>query len=356
MSGSDSVAFIKKVAGGDTSAMLDLYDGTSRLIFGFLSRALSDSAAAEEVQLEVYTCIWRQGKTYEPRGGTPLAWMMGIARASAIDRLHADQPKGSGSRAIPDDAFMSETRQQLSSSAIEVSPPEYVRDLLAARIEREPRPTQPLTPGLAQADKARPRHAEAPRPTPPIASRERASILPWMVAAVFALAAALGFFLWLQSQRRAELALQSQKDEANDAKAKARELQSLLDTEKTRTGELASLDAALASPGMNVIVLSSRRPGVGAAAAVFLDTNKMTWIILGHLPPAASGRAYQLWLVFPDGRRSAGLVPVDSSGHCFASFDPPPNQGRIISVEITAEADGGSQQPTSPPILAGKAG
>jgi DNA-directed RNA polymerase specialized sigma24 family protein len=367
MNDSDSVALIQKIAGGNTSAMLNLYDRTSRLLFGLISRILPESTAAEEVLLEVYTCIWRQGDAYEPRGGTPLAWMMGIARGRAIDRLRSEKPDrqrpelvpiadGSGVQGAAEDANIAEARQQLLRSAIEIAPPDYIRDLLAARIEREPRAATLPPPQPVRVDKTELRHAEPPRPAPSPAPQRRASAFPWILAATFALAAALGFFLWLQSQKRAEQAIQWQKDDANEARAETQRLRSLIDSERTRSREITALDAALSSPGANVICLASRRPGAAAAAAIFWDTNKSAWIVLGHLPPAPSGKEYQLWFVTPDGRKSAGLIPVDASGHSFAALELPPDLGKITAAEITPEPAGGSQQPTSPPIATGKAG
>jgi DNA-directed RNA polymerase specialized sigma24 family protein len=365
MKDSDSVALIQKLASGDTSSMLALYDSTSRLLFGLISRILPESTAAEEALLEAYTCIWRKGKVFDPRGAAPLAWMIGIARSAAIDSLRSEPPDrqrpkpvstpaGSGGQDIPEDAFITEARQQLLPTAIEVAPPDYVRDLFAARIEREPRSAALPLPPPVPADSPRLRHAEPAHPAPTAAPRRRGTVIPWIVASMFAVVAALGFFLWLQSQKHAEQALQWQKDDANEARAEVQRLRSLIDSEKSRTRELAALDAALSSPGANVICLTSRRPGIAAVAAVFWDTNKSAWIILGHLPPAPSGREYQLWLVTPDGRKSVGLVPVDASGHSFASLDLPPDSGRIVAAEITPEPEGGSQQPTSPPIVTGK--
>ena len=185
MNDSDSVALIQKIATGDASAMLNLYDRTSRLLFGSISRILREGAAAEEVLLEVYTCIWRQGDVYEPRGGTPLAWMMGIARSRAIDRLRLEKPDrqlpepvsmadGSGVLGATEDANIAEARQQLLRSAVEIAPPDYIRDLLAARIEREPRTATLPPPTPVRADKTELRHAEPLRPAPSPAPQRRA--------------------------------------------------------------------------------------------------------------------------------------------------------------------------------------
>src|SRR5690242_5700031 len=78
-----------RVAEGEQSAFNALYEGTSKLVFGLVLRIVIDRATAEEVLLDVYTQAWRQAKSYDRKRGTPLAWLMTIARSRAIDRLRS---------------------------------------------------------------------------------------------------------------------------------------------------------------------------------------------------------------------------------------------------------------------------
>jgi RNA polymerase sigma-70 factor (ECF subfamily) len=80
---------IEKVAAGDDSALASLYDSTSRMIFGLLLRILNNVAAAEEVLIDVYVQVWRQASSYDRRRGSPMAWLIMIARSRAIDRLRS---------------------------------------------------------------------------------------------------------------------------------------------------------------------------------------------------------------------------------------------------------------------------
>lgn len=82
---------IRRMADGDQEALGQLYDSTNRLVFGLIQRILGDPASAEEVTLEVYTQVWRQAPNYDPRRGTPSAWMLTIARSRAIDRLRSTE-------------------------------------------------------------------------------------------------------------------------------------------------------------------------------------------------------------------------------------------------------------------------
>ncbi len=80
---------IRLIAAGDQDALGKLYDSTNRTVFGLIVRILNDPATAEEVALEVYTQVWRQAQNYDPRRGTPSAWLLTIARSRAIDRFRS---------------------------------------------------------------------------------------------------------------------------------------------------------------------------------------------------------------------------------------------------------------------------
>lgn len=82
-------ALIARSAGGDESAIADLYDATCRHVFGLVFRILRDSAEAEEVTLDVYLQVWRQAPRYEPGRGGPMVWILMMARTRAIDRLRS---------------------------------------------------------------------------------------------------------------------------------------------------------------------------------------------------------------------------------------------------------------------------
>ncbi len=87
LSSEAAVALIRKIQGGDQSALAALYDRTSRLLFGLVLRVLGDRTLAEETLLDVYTCVWKQAASYDP-GLLPLEWLTAIARTRAIARLH----------------------------------------------------------------------------------------------------------------------------------------------------------------------------------------------------------------------------------------------------------------------------
>ncbi len=73
------------MATGDQTALAHFYDMTSALVYGLTLRIVGDSDGAEDVTLEVYNQVWNQASRYEPQRGTPVAWLLTIARSRALD-------------------------------------------------------------------------------------------------------------------------------------------------------------------------------------------------------------------------------------------------------------------------------
>jgi len=48
-----------------------------------------DSGEAEDVLQEVFLRLWEKAETYDPVLGSPMAWLVRIARNRAIDRVRA---------------------------------------------------------------------------------------------------------------------------------------------------------------------------------------------------------------------------------------------------------------------------
>lgn len=77
------------IAQGDQDAFASFYDQTHRLVFSLALRVLHDRGLAEEVTSDVFMQVWRQAANFETMRGTPLSWLMTIARTRSIDRLRA---------------------------------------------------------------------------------------------------------------------------------------------------------------------------------------------------------------------------------------------------------------------------
>jgi len=86
-------ALIGRAAHGDQAALASLYDETSAMVHGLSVKILGDEAAAEDVTIDVYMQAFRQASSYDRGRGSPLAWLLTLARSRAIDRLRSDRPR-----------------------------------------------------------------------------------------------------------------------------------------------------------------------------------------------------------------------------------------------------------------------
>lgn len=106
--GSGALAsLIAAIAGGDGSALEDLYRRTSAKLFGIALRVLGSEAEAEEVVQDVYLIVWRKAGLFDAARASPITWLSVMARNRAIDRIRRRrgvQVSADEAGAIADDA------------------------------------------------------------------------------------------------------------------------------------------------------------------------------------------------------------------------------------------------------------
>lgn len=85
----EPAALIARIAQGDREAFSRFYDALAGVAFGLIRRMLRDPAAAEEVLQDVFLQIWREAAQYDPRRGSPEAWVVMRAKTRAIDKLRS---------------------------------------------------------------------------------------------------------------------------------------------------------------------------------------------------------------------------------------------------------------------------
>jgi anti-sigma-K factor RskA len=110
----------------------------------------------------------------------------------------------------------------------------------------------------------------------------------------------------------------------------------------------AALVRVLAAP--DVRVAAGPVGTVGRARVLVSDTLDEGVLVVDGLPDAPAGRSYQAWYVAGGTARSAGLVPLAASGPTTRELDGDP--GNATTVALTIEPAGGSDQPTTKPIVA----
>jgi RNA polymerase sigma-70 factor (ECF subfamily) len=82
-----------RLRAGEADALAAAYDAYGAATFGLLVRMLGDRAAAEDVQQQVFTEVWRRAGDYDPRRAGLLTWVLTIARSRAIDHLRRRVPE-----------------------------------------------------------------------------------------------------------------------------------------------------------------------------------------------------------------------------------------------------------------------
>jgi RNA polymerase sigma-70 factor (ECF subfamily) len=97
------IALIERVGARDAAAVGELYDRHSRVLYSLIVRILRDRSEAEEVLQDVFVSLWTRVHTYNPALGSPVAWLVRIARNRAIDRLRSSAVRTRTVESLPHD-------------------------------------------------------------------------------------------------------------------------------------------------------------------------------------------------------------------------------------------------------------
>jgi len=127
-----AASLIAKVAAGDERALSQIYDATSRIVYGLCLRIVKDPSAAEDIVLEAYLQLWRTAESYNPLRGTVTAWLLTVARSRAIDWLRARKSRRADLEQNLDDVFdLHDHRPNPEHNSIDSSRDRIIRDVMA---------------------------------------------------------------------------------------------------------------------------------------------------------------------------------------------------------------------------------
>lgn len=104
---------------------------------------------------------------------------------------------------------------------------------------------------------------------------------------------------------------------------------------------------------LRTVVADVSAPGAPTASASLIVRDDHSTLVTRKLPRAGNGRVYQVWLkregvAAPEPTDALFTVRHDGS----ASVDVPGSLDGVEAVLVTAEPEGGSQAPTSDPVIA----
>lgn len=231
-------------------------------------------------------------------------------------------------------------------------PPDYLAELLMARIEHEaavaePEPRrEPSVKGAAVPEKARPSAVQASAP------RAGGTILAWTLAAALAVTSSIALYAW----REARLSIGDLGRKLAAAQEESSRLRAGAESEKARPRGIAQIADFLGSPRTRMIRLAGQAPAPAASGIVFWDTEQRRWLIDAVLPPAPQGKTYQLWFVSATTKMRAGLLQIDRSGRVLTTIDIPQDTSQLTAAGVTLEPEGGSPQPSTHFYLLGATG
>ena len=89
-------ALLRRVAAREAEALRQVYERCSPVALAVALRIVRNRAEAEDVVQECFLEVWTRAGTFDARRGSPIAWVIAIARSRALDRLRS---RGASDRA-----------------------------------------------------------------------------------------------------------------------------------------------------------------------------------------------------------------------------------------------------------------
>ena len=125
-------SLIVRVAAGDERALAQLYDATSRMVYGLCLRIVKDPSAAEDITLEAYLQLWRTAESYDPLRGTVSAWLLTVVRSRSIDWLRARKARRADLEQNLEEVFdLRDRRPSPEHASIDASRARIIRDAMS---------------------------------------------------------------------------------------------------------------------------------------------------------------------------------------------------------------------------------
>ncbi len=125
-----------------------------------------------------------------------------------------------------------------------------------------------------------------------------------------------------------------------------------LATLRSQLADQQQLVALLSSPDARLVSLSAQPDVPAVAAHLLIDPDSPeAYFVTTALEPLPAEQTYQLWLIADGQPTSAGVFQPDAQGRAAFAVEASQPLGQYQAAGITVEPAGGSEQPTTEPIL-----
>jgi len=245
------------------------------------------------------------------------------------------------------------TANELAYAATPLPMPLAQRDRIRARLmaragaDRESREPLAVVPPLrVEAGNVPPAPADVTPLRPYMPVRRAPGPAAWMAMAA-GLVAILGVGAFLNASReRAAL-----REALLAARAANGTQLAALDSLRASLASRERMITNLIGPQVAVMTLASTDPA-SPTGRMFWDQQHNAWTLVAHrVPMPKAGRTYQMWLVTPTAKISAGTFMPSPDGEVMMQATYALPKDSLAAVAVTDEPMGGSPQPTTAPFL-----
>jgi anti-sigma-K factor RskA len=227
-------------------------------------------------------------------------------------------------------------------AADETAAPDYVRDLLLARIERENKP-------MAQTVESKPQKLKIPIPPPPgplLLSQplqRKTNPFAWTLVLLLVVVTISMFIFWKSGQNTIHGLKETIASNLQDMKDK----DDFLAVQRAILSEREQIYSMAGKPGSRILQLSGPPSAPAALGAVLWDGAEGKFLAFGVLPSAPQGKIFQFWFHSSTLKIPAGLIKQDpTNGQFFITGTIPREAVNATLVAISLEPDNGSQIPS----------
>ena len=108
----DLSGLFARISAREAAALKELYQAVSGALFGIILSVIKDRHASEEILQDVFLRVWKNVQNYQCDRGSPMSWMITIARNAAFDTY-----RQRSRRATSHEKATPEIQQSLSMTA-----------------------------------------------------------------------------------------------------------------------------------------------------------------------------------------------------------------------------------------------